>query len=93
MKKILGFALLAVVAWLVLKLAFGILGTLIGLAFTVLMLAAVGWVIYMVIKLIAPRTAGKISDRIVGLETKLSETPPLTTEPEPRPDADRVRRS
>ena len=91
MKKILGFALLAVVAWLVLKLAFGLLGTLIGLAFTVLMLAAVGWVIYMVIKLIAPRTAGKISDRIVDLETRLSETPPLTTEPTP-PD-DRVPRA
>ena len=91
MKKILGFALLAIVAWLALKLVFGILGSLIGLAFTVLMLAAVGWVIYRVIKLFAPRTAGRINDAIVGMETRISETPPLTTEPSPTDD-ERVRR-
>lgn len=34
-RSVLGFALFAVVVWLVLKQAFGILGTLIGLAFTV----------------------------------------------------------
>ena len=87
MKTIFGFALLAVGAWLALTLVFGSLGSQIGLAFTVLMLAAVGWVILKVIKLVAPRTAGRISDKIVGYETKISETPPLTTEPD-----DRVRR-
>ena len=92
MKKILGFALLAIVAWLVLKVVFGILGTLFGLALSVFVLAAIGWVIYRVIRLFAPRTAGRINDAIVGMETRISETPPLTTEPLP-PDEDRVPRS
>ena len=38
-RSILGFAILAVLAWLGLKLMFGILGSLVGLAMTVLWLA------------------------------------------------------
>lgn len=65
-RKILGFAVLAVVVWLVLKLAFGILGTLIGLAITVVWLAAVGYVFYLVLRLISPTTAAKVRDAIRG---------------------------
>jgi len=38
-RSILGFAVLAILAWLGLKLIFGILGSLVGLAMTVLWLA------------------------------------------------------
>ncbi len=62
MRQILGFAALAVVAWLVLKIFFGILGTLIGLGITVLMLAAFGYVVYLVLRLVSPRTADKVTD-------------------------------
>ncbi len=65
-RKILGFAVLAVVVWLVLKLAFGILGTLIGLAITVVWLAAVGYVFYIVLRLVSPTTAAKVRDAIRG---------------------------
>jgi len=65
-RKILGFAVLAVVVWLVLKLAFGILGTLIGLAITVVWLAAVGYVLYLVLRLVSPTTAAKVRDAIRG---------------------------
>lgn len=65
-RKILGFAVLAVVVWLVLKLAFGILGTLIGLAITVVWLAAVGYVFYLVLRLVSPTTAAKVRDAIRG---------------------------
>lgn len=65
-RRILGFALFAVAVWLVLKIALGILGTLIGLAITVLVLAAVGYVFYVVLRVFSPRTAAKVRDVITG---------------------------
>lgn len=66
MRSILGFAVLAVVVWLVLKLAFGILGTLIGLAFTILWLAFLGYVAYLVLRAVSPGTAARLRDAIRG---------------------------
>ena len=65
-RKILGFALLAVAVWLALHLVFGILGTLIGLAITVLWLAVVGYVFYLMLRVLSPRTAARIRDAIKG---------------------------
>jgi hypothetical protein len=65
-RSILGFAVLAVVAWLGLKLIFGILGSLIGLAMTVLWLAAIGFLFYLALRLISPSTADKLRDVIKG---------------------------
>jgi uncharacterized membrane-anchored protein len=65
-RKILGFALFAVVVWLVLQIAFGILGTLIGLAITVLWLAVIGYVCYLVLRFFSPTTAAKVRDAIRG---------------------------
>jgi uncharacterized membrane protein len=66
LRKVLGFAILAVVAFIVLRLALGLLKVVIGLACTVLMLALVGLVIYWVIKLISPGTARRVKDMISG---------------------------
>lgn len=66
MRKILGFAVLAIVAYFILKIVFGLLGTLLGFAFWILGLAIVGYVVYLVLKLIAPRTAGRVKDMIGG---------------------------
>lgn len=65
-RSILGFAVLAVVAWLGLKLVFGILGSLFGLAMTVLWLAAIGFLFYLALRLISPSTADKLRDMIKG---------------------------
>ena len=65
-RSILGFAVLAVVAWLGLKLIFGILGSLIGLAMTVLWLAAIGFLFYLALRLVSPSTADKLRDTIKG---------------------------
>ncbi len=62
-RSILGFAIFAVLAWLGLKLAFGILGSLIGLAVTVLWLAGMGFLIYLGVRLVSPPTA----DRLLGM--------------------------
>ncbi|HZE93417.1 MAG TPA: hypothetical protein VEZ49_01835 [Gemmatimonadales bacterium] len=69
-RSILGFAILAVVAWLALKLIFGILGSLVGLAMTVLWLAFIGFVVYVALRLVSPRTADRIRDMIKGRPTE-----------------------
>ena len=65
-RSILGFAVLAVVAWLALKLVFGILGSLFGLAMTVLWLAAIGFLFYLALRLVSPSTADKLRNMIKG---------------------------
>lgn len=68
-RSILGFALLAVLAWLALKFIFGILGTLVGLAMTVLWLAALGFFFYLALRVVSPSTADRIRDMIKGRPT------------------------
>ena len=66
LRKILGFAVLAVVAFFALKLALSLLGVAVGVGFFILKLALIGIVIYWVLKLIAPSTARKVDEMIKG---------------------------
>lgn len=65
-RTILGFVILAVIAIVVLNLAFSLLGFLAGAAFFLLKLALVGLVVYWVLKLIAPSTARRVREMISG---------------------------
>ncbi|OLC87193.1 MAG: hypothetical protein AUG85_08880 [Gemmatimonadetes bacterium 13_1_20CM_4_66_11] len=65
-RSIMGFAILAVVAWLALKLIFGIVGSLFGLATTVLTLAVIGFFFYMALRILSPSTADRVRDMIKG---------------------------
>lgn len=65
-RKILGFALIAVAALIVLKVALGLLGVLMGLAVSVLVLAAMGYVFYLIVRLFSPATAARIRELIRG---------------------------
>ena len=65
-RSVMGFALFAVLAWLGLKIMFGLLGGLIGLAMTILYLAAIGFLIYLVLRVVSPSTAAKVRDMIMG---------------------------
>ena len=65
-RSILGFAVLAVVAWLALKIVFSVLGGLIGLAMTVLWLAGIGFLCYLVLRVVSPTTADRIREMIKG---------------------------
>jgi uncharacterized membrane protein len=65
-RSVLGFAVFAIVAWLALRIVFGLLGGLIGLALTVLWLAALGFVCYLVLRLISPATAERLREMIRG---------------------------
>ena len=66
LRKILGFALLAVVALVAIKLAFKLVGFVFGLAVFLLQLALVGLVVYWVLKLVAPSTAERVKEMIAG---------------------------
>ena len=65
-RRILGFALIAFVALIVLKIAFGLLGVLIGLAVSLLVLAAMGYVFYLLLRVFSPATAERIRQMIRG---------------------------
>ena len=58
-RSILGFAVLAVVAWLALKIFFGLLSGFMGLLVTLLWLAAIGFVVYLVLRVLSPSTANR----------------------------------
>jgi len=66
LRKIIGFAVLAVVAVVALNLAFGLLGFAFGLAILLLKLALVGIVVYWVLKLISPSTAQRVKEMMGG---------------------------
>ena len=68
-RSILGFAVLAIVAWLALKLVFAIAGSLFGLAATVLTLAVIGFFFYLALRILSPATADRVRDMIKGRST------------------------
>jgi threonine/homoserine/homoserine lactone efflux protein len=65
-RSILGFALLAIVAWFALKLLLGLLGVAFGFAMTLLWLAGIGFLFYIALRIISPRTADRLRDMIKG---------------------------
>jgi uncharacterized membrane protein (DUF4010 family) len=65
-RSILGFAIFAVLVWLGLKVVFGLLGWVFGLAMWVLWIAAIGFFIYLVLRIISPSTAEKVKEAIKG---------------------------
>jgi hypothetical protein len=65
-RSILGFAIFAVLVWLGLKVVFGLLGWVFGLAMWVLWIAAIGFFLYLVLRIISPSTAEKVKEAIKG---------------------------
>lgn len=66
LRSILAFAAFAVVAWLGFMLLMGLLGGLIGLALKILWLAAIGFLFYLVLRVLSPSTADRLRDMIKG---------------------------
>jgi hypothetical protein len=65
-RSVLGFAVFAVVALVAIKLLLGVFGIVIGLAMTLLVWAALGFIIYLGLRVISPGTADKVRDLIAG---------------------------
>lgn len=69
LRTLIGYAILAVLGYFALKLAFGLLGVAFSLLMTLLWLAAIGLVFYLALKLISPEAARKVKDAIGGRRT------------------------
>jgi hypothetical protein len=65
-RNLFGFALLAVVAWFGLRLLFGVLHIALGLLGSLLWLAFLGFLVYLVLRVFAPRTADRVKETISG---------------------------
>jgi hypothetical protein len=66
LRTLLGYAVLAIVGFIALKLLFGLLGLAFSLFMTLLWLAAIGFVFYLALKLISPETARRVREIIAG---------------------------
>jgi hypothetical protein len=66
MRSLIGFAILAVVGIFALKLLFGVFGFAVHILVQLLIWAAIGFVFYLVIKILSPSTAGKIREVVTG---------------------------
>ncbi len=65
-RSVLSFAIFAVLVWIGLKIIFGLLGGLMSILMTVLWLAAIGFIFYVVLRVISPATADRVRDTIRG---------------------------
>ena len=70
LRKILGFAILAVFVLATVKIAFALLGTLFGLAMIVLVFAAMGYGIYLLLQVFSPKTAAQVRELMGGKPPK-----------------------
>ena len=66
MQKLLGYSLLAIVGLFLWRVLTGLFGMIVGLLFSLLWLAFVGFIIYLIIRVFSPSTADKIQEMISG---------------------------
>jgi hypothetical protein len=66
-RKLAGYSVLAVLGVLALKLLLWVIGVAFSLLMTVFWIAAIGFVIYLVLRVISPQTADVIRDTIRGV--------------------------
>ena len=66
LRNLFGFAVFSIVTVFVLKVVFSLFGLVLGLLGTVLWLALMGFMIYLVLKLFAPNTAARVREMIAG---------------------------
>jgi len=65
-RNLIGFSLLAVVAWFALQLVLGLFGIFIGVLGKVLWLAFLGFLVYLVLRVFAPSTADRVKEAVSG---------------------------
>ncbi|HSR90834.1 MAG TPA: hypothetical protein VLK88_05980 [Gemmatimonadales bacterium] len=65
-RNMLGFATLAVVAMIAIKFIFSIFGIIVSLFMALLWFAFVGFLIYMLLRVLSPSTADRVKEMISG---------------------------
>ncbi len=62
------YAVVGVVAIIALKLLFGVIGFALSLVWTLFWLAAIGFLFYLVLKVVSPDTARRVREKVAGRE-------------------------
>lgn len=65
-RALVGYSVLAVVGIIALKLLFGVLSIAWSLLWVALWLAVLGFVFYLILKIISPKTAARVKETIRG---------------------------
>lgn len=65
-RSLFGYAIFAIVAVLALKLVFKLLGLAFGLFWALLWFAFIGFICYLVLRVVSPGTADQVRDMIKG---------------------------
>ena len=65
-RTIVGYAVIGVVGIIVIKLAFGIVGLVFSLVWTLLTLAAIGFVFYLILRIVNPDAARRMREKVAG---------------------------
>ena len=67
-RTLVGYATLGVIGFVVVKILFSIVGLVLSLLWTLLWVAAVGFLLYLVLKLINPKAARRMWEKVSGRE-------------------------
>ena len=78
-----GYAVVGLVGIIALKLVFSLIGFVFSLLWTLLWIAAIGFVFYLVLKLINPDAARRVREKVSGVKKEEPEP-----EPEPEPESE-----
>lgn len=73
-RKLFGYAALAVVGFVAINVAFKILGFALQLAWTLLVLAVLGFLLYLALKVVSPDAAEKVRQAVGGKAESESES-------------------
>jgi hypothetical protein len=65
-RNLIGYAIFAIIAVIALKFVLGLLGLAIGLFWTLLWFAFIGFIFYLVLRVVSPSTADRVRDTIKG---------------------------
>ena len=68
-RSLIGFAIFAVVALIAIRFVFGLIGFAIGIFGSIVWLAFVGFIIYLILRVLSPSTADRVRDTIRGKST------------------------
>ena len=66
LRTLVGYAVLAVIGFFLLNVAFGLLGLVLSIAVKLAVWAAIGFGIYLLLKVISPDTARRIQEMVSG---------------------------
>ncbi len=67
-RTLVGYAAVGVIGFVVVKILFSIIGLAFSLLWTLLWLAAIGFLFYLVLKLINPGAARRVREKVSGRE-------------------------